>query len=122
MGRNIGARHGTRIIALASRHSVADYSSGLVAWRSARLIQHVMGYVRSKEQIIPRSRSMRIAIAVLALAFVVIGPASAESAKSFAPEHHAKGVHGSSFYAPGHEKKRLHMQSARRVAPGHLKY
>jgi len=31
-------RRGTRIIALASRHSVADHSSGLVAWRSARLI------------------------------------------------------------------------------------
>ena len=65
---------------------------------------------------------MRTVIAILALAFFTIGPASsAESAKSFAPGHHAKGVHGSSFYAPGHEKKRLHMQSARRVAPGHMK-
>jgi hypothetical protein len=27
-----------------------------------------------------------------------------------------------SFNAPGHEKKRLHMQSARMVAPGHLKH
>jgi hypothetical protein len=67
-------------------------------------------------------RIMRIVIAVITLAFVVVGPASAESAKSFAPGHHAKGIHGSSFYAPGHEKKRLYMQSARRVAPGHLKY
>jgi hypothetical protein len=65
---------------------------------------------------------MKTVIAILALAFLAIGPASAESAKSFAPGHHAKGSHGSSFYAPGHEKKRLHMQSARRVAPGHLKY
>jgi len=36
--RHGSTRHGTRIIALASRHSVADYSSGLVARRSARLI------------------------------------------------------------------------------------
>ena len=36
--RHGSTRHGTRIIALASRHSVADYSSGLVARRAARLI------------------------------------------------------------------------------------
>ena len=65
---------------------------------------------------------MRTPFAILAAIFFAVAPASAESAKSFAPGHHAKGVHGSSFYAPGHEKKRLHMQSARRVAPGHLKY
>jgi len=33
--------HGTRIIALASRHSVADYSSGLVARWAARIILRV---------------------------------------------------------------------------------
>jgi hypothetical protein len=70
----------------------------------------------------PKEQLMKAVIAILALAFLAIGPASAESAKSFAPGHHVKGSHGSSFYAPGHEKKRLHMQSARRVAPGHLKY
>ena len=65
---------------------------------------------------------MRTAIAILALAFLAIVPAAAESAKSFAPGHHAKGIHGASYYAPGHVKKRLHMQSARGVAPGHLKH
>jgi len=65
---------------------------------------------------------MRIVVAILAVTFLAVTPAAAESAKSIAPGHHAKGIHGASFYAPGHEKKRLHMQSARRVAPGHLKY
>jgi hypothetical protein len=46
---------------------------------------------------------MKAAITTLTLAFFAIGPACAESAKSFAPGHHAKGIHGSS--APGHEKK-----------------
>jgi hypothetical protein len=65
---------------------------------------------------------MRISFAILAAIFFAVAPASAESAKSFAPGHHAKGIHGASFNAPGHEKKRLHMQSARMVAPGHLKH
>jgi hypothetical protein len=65
---------------------------------------------------------MRTVIAILALAFFAVGPASAESAKSFAPGYHAKGVHGASYNAPGHVKKRLHMQSARAVASGHKKY
>ena len=65
---------------------------------------------------------MRTTIAILALAFLAVAPAAAESAKSFAPGHHAKGIHGASYNAPGHVKKRLHMQSARKVAPGHLKY
>jgi hypothetical protein len=65
---------------------------------------------------------MRTAIAILAAAFLAVTSAAAESAKSFAPGHHAKGIHGASFNAPGHEKKRLHMQSARTVAPGHLKH
>jgi len=59
---------------------------------------------------------MRTVIAILMLAFLAVGPASAGS-----PGHHAKGIHGASYYAPGHEKKRLHMQSARGVAPGHVK-
>jgi hypothetical protein len=49
---------------------------------------------------------MKTAIAIFTLAFLAIGPACAESAKSVAPRHHARGIHGSSFYAPGHEKKR----------------
>jgi hypothetical protein len=64
---------------------------------------------------------MKTAIAILAAAFLAVAPAEAESAKSFAPGQHTKGIHGASFYAPGHVKKRLHMQSARTVAPGHLK-
>ena len=36
--RDRNTRHGTRIIALAYRHSIADYSSGLVARRPARII------------------------------------------------------------------------------------
>jgi hypothetical protein len=65
---------------------------------------------------------MRTAITTLAVAFLAVTSAAAESAKSFAPGHHVKGTHGASFYAPGHEKKRLHMQSARTVAPGHMKH
>jgi hypothetical protein len=65
---------------------------------------------------------MRIAIVILAASFLAVTSAAAESAKSFAPGHHAKGIHGASFNAPGHEKKRLHMQSARMVAPGHRKH
>jgi hypothetical protein len=38
---------------------------------------------------------MKTAIAILTLAFLGIGPACAESAKSFAPGHYAKGIHGS---------------------------
>jgi hypothetical protein len=49
---------------------------------------------------------MKTAIALLTPAFLAIGPACAESAKSVAPGHHAKGIHGSSIYAPGYEKKR----------------
>jgi hypothetical protein len=64
---------------------------------------------------------MRTAFAIVAAIFFAVAPASAGSAKSFAPGHHAKGIHGASYYAPGHEKKRLHMQSSRAVAPGHLK-
>ena len=66
---------------------------------------------------------MRTVIALLALAFLAIGPASAES--MVPPGHHAKGTHeqpGASYYAPGHQKKRMYMHSARRVAPGHHKY
>ena len=61
---------------------------------------------------------MRTVIAILALAFLAIGPVAAGSG----PGHHAKGIHGASYYAPGHEKKRMYMHSARRVAPGHMKY
>lgn len=64
---------------------------------------------------------MKTLVAILALAFFAIAPASAESAKSFAPGHHARGIHGASAHAPGHMKKSLHMQSARGVAPGHMK-
>ena len=61
---------------------------------------------------------MRTVIAILALASLAIGPATAGSV----PGHHAKGIHGAFYYAPGHEKKRMYMHSARRVAPGHMKY
>jgi hypothetical protein len=64
---------------------------------------------------------MRTAMIILAVTFLAVAPAAAKSAKSFAPGHHAKGIHGASYNAPGHEKKRLHMRSARTVAPGHLK-
>jgi hypothetical protein len=36
--RRQGGRHGTRAIAMAPRHSAADHSSDLGAWRPARLI------------------------------------------------------------------------------------
>ena len=65
---------------------------------------------------------MKTAFAILAVIFVAVAPAAAESAKSIAPGHHAKGIHGASYYPPGHEKKRLHMQSSRAVAPDHLKH
>jgi hypothetical protein len=60
---------------------------------------------------------MRTAIAILAVAFLAVTLA-AESAKAVVPGHHAKGVHGASYYAPGHVKKRMHLHSARTVAPG----
>jgi hypothetical protein len=64
---------------------------------------------------------MKTLIAILAVAFLAVTPAAAKSAMSFAPGHHAKGVHGASSFAPGHMKG-LHMHhSARTVAPGHLK-
>ena len=65
--------------------------------------------------------TMKAVLAILTLALLAISPAAAESAKSFAPGHHAKGIHGASSHAPGHVKKSLHMQSARGVAPGHMK-
>ncbi len=71
---------------------------------------------------------MKTVISILAVALLAVTPAAAKSAASFAPghhatfapRHHAKGVHGASSFAPGHNKP-LHMQSARTVAPGHLK-
>jgi hypothetical protein len=65
---------------------------------------------------------MRTIIATITIALLAVTSAAAESAKSFAPGHHAKGIHGASYNAPGHLKNGLHMQSARKVAPGHLKY
>jgi hypothetical protein len=46
--RHGNIRHGTRIIALASRHSVADHTSGLVARRAARLIVRVRRSIAQK--------------------------------------------------------------------------
>jgi hypothetical protein len=64
---------------------------------------------------------MRALIAILAFALLAIGPASAKSAKHFAPGH-TKGIYSASAYAPGHEKKRMYMHSsARGYAPGHVK-
>jgi hypothetical protein len=54
---------------------------------------------------------MKTIISILAVVFLAVTPAAAKSAKSFAPWHHSKGVHGASPFAPGHVK-RLHMQSA----------
>ena len=65
---------------------------------------------------------MKTVVTILILTLFTVAPAAAESAKSFAPGHHAKGIHGASYNSPGHVKKRLHMQSARGVAPGHMKY
>jgi hypothetical protein len=51
---------------------------------------------------------MKTVIAILAIAFLAITPAAARSAASFAPGHHAKGVHGASTWprekAPAHAK------------------
>ena len=57
---------------------------------------------------------MKAVFLVLSLAFLAIAPAAAVAG------HHGKGVHGNSYNAPGHVKKRLHMQSARGAA--HMKY
>jgi hypothetical protein len=69
---------------------------------------------------------MKTVVAILSLAFVAIGPASAESAKHFAPGQHLKGTHnqpGASYYAPGHQKRLplYNQQNARLRSPGHLK-
>ena len=63
---------------------------------------------------------MRTAIAILAVSLLAVTPAAAKSAKSYAPGHYPKGIHGASSHAPGHEKR--HHSSARMVAPGHLKH
>jgi hypothetical protein len=63
---------------------------------------------------------MKIVISFLIGSVIALSPALV-LAKSVPPGHHSKGVHGASYYAPGHEKKRLHMQSSRKLAPGHLK-
>jgi hypothetical protein len=63
---------------------------------------------------------MRTAIAILAVTLLAVTPAAAKSAKSYAPGHYPKGIHGASSHAPGHEKR--HHSSARMVAPGHLKH
>jgi hypothetical protein len=65
---------------------------------------------------------MKTVVTILTLTLFAIAPAAAESAKSVAPGHHAKGIHGASSNAPGHVKKHLHMQNARGVSPGHKKY
>ncbi len=57
--RNGNPHHGTRIIALASRHSVADYSSGLVARRAARLIFCECALHCAKNVAFPRWRQRR---------------------------------------------------------------
>jgi len=95
-------------------------SAARTCWYATELYfpLRVIGTGRLKEQ------KMKTAIAILALALLAIGPASAQSAKTFAPGHHLKGTHGqpgASYYAPGHEKKRMYMHSARGVAPGHVK-
>ncbi len=65
---------------------------------------------------------MRTAIAILAVTFLAVVPAAAKSAKLYAPGQHSKGIHGASNYAPGHEKKREHLKSARTVASGYKKH
>jgi hypothetical protein len=67
---------------------------------------------------------MKTLVAILALGLLAIGPASAESAKHFAPGHQLKGTHGqpgASFYAPGHQKRLFNVHSARSRSPGHMK-
>jgi hypothetical protein len=63
---------------------------------------------------------MKTIIAVLAVAFLAVTPAAAESAASIhAPGHQLKGAHGqpgASYWAPGHRKTG---KSARSVAPGY---
>jgi hypothetical protein len=44
---------------------------------------------------------MKTIISILAVVFLAVTPAAAKSAKSFAPGHHSKGVHGASPFAPG---------------------
>jgi hypothetical protein len=58
---------------------------------------------------------MKTTIAILAIVFLAITPAAAESAASKHAPGHLKGVHSASSYAPGHRKKG---KSARTVAPG----
>jgi hypothetical protein len=46
---------------------------------------------------------MKTTIAILAIAFLAVTPAAAKSlASKHAPGHQAKGVHGHSYWAPGH--------------------
>ncbi len=62
---------------------------------------------------------MKTTITILVTALLAFTLAAAKStASTLPPGHHAKGVHGpgASYYAPGHVKKRKHLQSARTVA------
>jgi hypothetical protein len=65
---------------------------------------------------------MKTTIAILAIAFLAATPAAAKSAASkHAPGHQQKAIYntaGHSYWAPGHVKKRMGLQSARSVAPG----
>lgn len=68
---------------------------------------------------------MKIIVAILALAFLAVGPVAAKSETFVPPGHHAKGTHGmpgASYYAPGHQKRLFgYHHSARKFAPGQMK-
>ena len=56
-----------------------------------------------------------LTLVTAALIAATAGPALAKDGPKM------KGAHGASYNAPGHVKKRLGLQSARSVAPGHTK-
>jgi hypothetical protein len=64
---------------------------------------------------------MRTLLALLFVALIAGAPSLADAKSGKANFKGHKGAHGASYYAPGHVKKRLGLQSARSVAPGPTK-
>ena len=63
---------------------------------------------------------MKTNIAIISALLIAVSSSGA-LAKSSKHQWKNKGYHGASYYAPGHVKKRLALQSARSVSPGHIK-
>jgi hypothetical protein len=64
---------------------------------------------------------MKTFLAVIVAALIAAMPSVADAKGGKGKFKAHKAAYGASYYAPGHVKKRLGLQSARSVAPGHTK-